>query len=259
MATLESRENRAFAYEIKFMLPVCEARELRDWARKRMRPDPNTQSGIGDTYRISSLYFDTRDFDVFHKRGSFGRCKYRVRRYDCSEKVFLERKLRNDHSVTKRRTVVPVAELRRLRQDPACSPEPEKWAGRWFERRIETRGMAPVCQISYVRTALVSEDESGLFRLTLDEDLRAWAVREPAFHAISGGGALVHDHMIVEMKFRLGMPALFREALEKFRIESQPISKYRLAVTGLGYAPATPPVETHTLETGNASPAAANI
>jgi hypothetical protein len=224
-----------------------------------MRPDPNTQSGIGDTYRISSLYFDTRDFDVFHKRGSFGRCKYRVRRYDASERVFLERKLRNDHSVTKRRTAVPVADLWRLRQEPAGSPEPEKWAGRWFERRIETRGMAPVCQISYVRTALVSENESGLVRLTLDEDLRAWAVREPAFHAITGGRPLVHDHTIVEMKFRLGMPSLFTEALEKFRIESQPISKYRLAVTGLGYAPATAPLEILMLETGSACPASANI
>jgi len=241
------------------MLPVRDARELREWARARMRPDPNTQSGIGDTYRISSLYFDTRDFDVYHKRGSFGRCKYRVRRYDASEKVFLERKLRNDHSVTKRRTVVPVAELRRLRQEPAGSPGREKWPGRWFERRIETRGMAPVCQISYVRTALVSENESGLVRLTLDEDLRAWAVREPAFHTISGGSPLVHDHMIVEMKFRLGMPALFTEVLEKFRIEAQPISKYRLAVTGLGYAPATAPLETLMLETGNTSPPLANI
>ena len=95
--------------------------------------------------------------------------------------------------------------------------------------------------------------------MTLDDDLRAWAVREPAFHTISGGSPLVHDHMIVEMKFRLGMPALFTEALEKFRIEAQPISKYRLAVTGLGYAPATAPLETLMLETGNASPPLANI
>jgi hypothetical protein len=259
MATVESRENRAFAYEIKFVLPASEARELRVWARERMRPDPNTESGIGDTYRISSLYFDTSEWDVFQRRGSYGRCKYRVRRYDASEMVFLERKLRKEHAVTKRRTLVQVEELRRLRQEPAGSTEPEKWAGRWFERRIETRGMAPVCQISYVRTALVSENESGLVRLTLDEDLRAWPVREAEFHALSGGTSLVQDHMIVEMKFRLGMPALFTEALEKFRIESQPISKYRLAVTGLGFAPATAPLEILMLETGSASPASANI
>ncbi|MEO8594138.1 MAG: polyphosphate polymerase domain-containing protein [Candidatus Solibacter sp.] len=244
MATFQSRENRAFAYEIKFLVQADQGRELRAWARERMRPDPNTASGIGDEYRITSLYYDTHNFDVFHKRGSFGRCKYRVRRYDASELVFLERKLRSKRLVTKRRTLVPVGDLERLRESGGES----SWAGWWFQRRMLARGMNPACQISYSRTALVADNGPGLVRLTLDDDLRAWRVREPQFHDIAGGRLLARDHMILELKFRLSMPALFKEALERFQIGAQPISKYRLAVTGLGCAPATAPLETRILQ-----------
>src|SRR5437762_916719 len=96
MASEQSRENRAFAYEIKFLVPTEQALQVREWARGCMRPDPNSASGTGDCYRTTSLYYDTKELDVFHKRGSFGRCKYRVRRYDASPMVFLERKLRSE-------------------------------------------------------------------------------------------------------------------------------------------------------------------
>ena len=244
MASVQSRENRAFAYEIKFLVPSEQALELREWARGCMKPDPNTASGTGDGYRITSLYYDTPQFDVFHKRGSFGRCKYRVRRYDASPMVFLERKLRAERLVTKRRTLVNLSELERLRQ-AECDL---RWSGAWFQRRMLARGMNPSCQISYHRTALVSENGSGLVRLTLDEDLRAWKATGPAFHAIAGGKLLMRDHMILEMKFRLAMPAMFKQALEEYLLEAQPISKYRLAVTGLGYAPPTAPLETRMLQ-----------
>ena len=209
MANAESRENRAFAYEIKFLVPTERALDLREWARGWMRPDPNTASGSGDTYRITSLYYDTPELDVFHKRGSFGRCKYRIRRYDASPTVFLERKLRSERLVTKRRTLVNLSELERLRQDK-CDLQ---WSGAWFQRRMLARGMNPSCQVSYRRTALVSENGSGLVRLTLDEDLRAWKVRVPEFHAIAGGKFLMRGHMIMEMKFRIALPAMFKEAL----------------------------------------------
>ncbi|MEO8372698.1 MAG: polyphosphate polymerase domain-containing protein [Candidatus Solibacter sp.] len=244
MANQESRENRAFAYEIKFLVPTEQALELRDWARGCMRPDPNTASGAGDEYRITSLYYDTKELDVFHKRGSFGRSKYRVRRYDASPMVFLERKLRSERLVTKRRTLVNLSELERLRQDE-CDL---KWSGAWFQRRMLVRRMNPSCQVSYKRTALVSENDSGLIRLTLDDDLRAWKSSGPEFHAVVGGSLLMRNHMILEMKFRLAMPSTFKQAIEEFRLQAQPISKYRLAVTGLGYAPPTAPLETRLLQ-----------
>lgn len=128
MADFQSRENRALAYEIKALIPVERARSVREWARARMQPDPNAESGAGDVYRITSLYYDTDGFDVFHRRGSFGRSKYRVRRYDSSRRIFLERKLRNESIVTKRRTRVGIDELVRLRNTVPDGG----WAGRGF-------------------------------------------------------------------------------------------------------------------------------
>ena len=54
MADFQSRENRALAYEIKALIPVEQAREVRAWARARMQPDPNAESGAGDIYRITA-------------------------------------------------------------------------------------------------------------------------------------------------------------------------------------------------------------
>ncbi|MCX6627322.1 MAG: polyphosphate polymerase domain-containing protein [Candidatus Solibacter sp.] len=233
MADFESRENRAFAYEIKFLIPVEQAPEVRAMARACLQPDPNTASGAGDVYRITSLYYDTYGFDVFHRRGSFGRAKFRVRRYDSSPRVFLERKLRSHSIVTKRRTLVDVDELCRLRE---FEPDPA-WAGSWFHRRMLARALNPACQISYCRTALVSENSAGTVRLTLDEDLRASRVSHPEYLPVAGGKLLLRDHAILEMKFRMALPALFKQIMEEFRLRQRPVSKYSLAVTGLGCAP----------------------
>src|SRR5207237_725226 len=103
------------------------------------------------------------------RKGSFGRSKYRVRRYGQSEVTFLERKLKTRGLLTKRRSVVEFDELARLAN---ADPEPG-WAGYWFHRRLLARGLGPRCQISYHRTARIAMTRYGPTRLTLDENLRA--------------------------------------------------------------------------------------
>jgi hypothetical protein len=98
--------------------------------------------------------------------------------------------------------------------------------------------MNPACQISYSRTALVLGTNAGLIRLTLDEDLRAWRVRQPEYVPVAGGAGLLKEQAILELKFRLVMPALFQEMLEEFGLSRQAVSKYHLAVNRLGCAPA---------------------
>jgi VTC domain len=234
---MESREIRSFAYEIKFLIPAGQSEEIRAWARERLGPDPNAEGG-GDIYRITSLYFDTPELGVFHRTGSHGRAKYRIRRYDASATVFVERKLRSRGVVTKRRTLVPVEDLRRLAEQDAG------WRGNWFRRRVEARGMSPTCQISYLRTALVGSSDAGLIRLTMDEGLCAARVSGPAFRPIGACTALLPAESILEMKFRMAMPAAFKEIVQQFRLTAQPVSKYRLAVPVLGMAPElAPPID----------------
>ena len=117
----ELRENRGFAREIKFLVSRARAEMIRQWARERMEPDPHGAGPTGDIYRIASLYLDTPEFDVYRRNGSFGRAKYRIRRYDDARKAYLERKLKWRDMVGKRRSAVKVKELPRMEDgDTGC-------------------------------------------------------------------------------------------------------------------------------------------
>lgn len=226
------RENRGQAAEIKFLVSPALAGEIRDWARVHLSPDPNATEAAGDGYQITSLYFDTEAFDVFQRRGSFGRSKYRIRRYGESEVAFLERKLKTRGQLSKRRSTISLGTLERLNAEV-----PERgWAGHWFHRRLSARRLGAICQISYWRTARVALTNYGPMRLTLDYDLRA----QPAaglWFSEAEGRLILPDHVILELKFRAEMPLCFKQLVERFALNSQPISKYRRAVASLGLLP----------------------
>jgi hypothetical protein len=225
----EIRENRAFAAEIKFLVPADRVDALRSWARGRLRPDPFGSGPYADTYQTNSLYFDTASFDVFHRNGSYGRSKYRARRYGDAADLFLERKLKTHDLVTKRRSIVELSELPRL-----AEPEPRKgWAGHWFHRRILAREVAPVCQVAYTRTALVHANGQGPIRMTLDAGLRARSTRDLVFRDLSAEPSLIGSNGILELKFYYFRPPVFEEMIERFALAAQPISKYRIAIGSL--------------------------
>lgn len=226
----DTRENRGFASEIKFLVDRPTGHRIRDWARARLEPDPYGEGPFGDEYRTTSLYFDTADFDVFYRRGSYGRSKYRIRRYDGEAVVFLERKLRRATRLTKRRTVVPLHALTHLENHGGV------WPGAWFEQRLLVRGLLPVCQISYQRLARVAMRDNGPIRVTLDDNIRAL----PQTHLAFGGhdAVAVRPHkMVLELKFRGTAPAIFKQLVEEFALTPARVSKYRMTVGALGLIP----------------------
>jgi VTC domain-containing protein len=219
-----SRDVRPDAREIKFVVPAGVAQEIRAWARTALDPDPHGGGPFGDEYRITSLYFDNAGLDVFHRRGSSGRSKYRIRRYDESTVVFLERKLRRPAVLAKRRTAVAIDTLPHLvpAVDPASSAH-------WFQRRIAVRSLEPICQVAYLRMARVAAFDGEAIRLTLDSGLWAAAASGYAFGANDGVPFLTHD-AILELKYRGAAPAVFKRLVETFRLTSQAASKYRLGM-----------------------------
>jgi hypothetical protein len=244
----ESRENRDFATEMKFLVHPEVAPALRAWVRSRLDPDPHAGGAEGDEYLITSLYLDNAERDVFHRRGSFGRSKFRIRRYGHSDVVFLERKLRTRRLLTKRRTGVSMDALDRLQGPPLLPGDPIFW----FDGRVRLRRLRPVCQVSYHRTARVATGAHGLIRLTLDQTLCGLAVDSWRF--VRGAGSpLPESSVIVEMKFRFQMPALFKALAEEFGLTPRPFSKYRLAASALGIAaePADPATARRSAEAGS--------
>lgn len=226
-----SREHRPFAAEIKFLVTPHQGDAIRDWVRSRLTPDPYGSGDGGDRYSTTTLYCDTAAQDVFHRRGSYGRSKYRIRRYATSDMVFLERKLRTKDMLSKRRSLVKVDELAFLATPPDSWPD--NWPGTWFGDRLAARRLGPTCQVTYDRVARLCATPYGVARLTIDNALRAWPASQFAFQ---GGDPtpVLPGNAIVEMKFRVEMPAVFKALVEQFHLNPGRISKYRSAMMALG-------------------------
>lgn len=229
----ETREHRSFATELKFLVTPDQGDAVRQWARLRLVPDPHGLGADHDRYSTASLYFDTAGHDVFHRRASHGRAKYRVRRYSGSDMVFLERKLRTKTLLSKRRSLVPLTDVSRFHDTPATWPA--RWPGAWFGQRLQARALAPVCEVSYDRTARLTPSPYGPARLTLDEHVGARPARAMTFHSEPCQPVLT-DQVILELKFRVEMPALFLALVETFGLNPDRISKYRLSMMALGLA-----------------------
>jgi len=227
-----SVDSRDRAFEVKFLVDPDTAGRIRSWSRQVLPADPHGSGCYGDEYLTTSLYFDTPDFAVFRRHGSYRRSKYRIRRYGACDEVFLERKMRTRNVLSKRRTRVHREELGRL---TLVDADPD-WEGAWFLKRLRIRRFAPAVQVSYHRSARVAETALGAIRLTVDDSLRAVPAAGLVFHAGSGD-IFIHDRAIVEMKFRVATPAIFKELVGRFVLEPQRISKYRLAALALGLVP----------------------
>jgi hypothetical protein len=213
--------------ELKFIISEATAAELRGWARLELMPDPNAAESGGDSYLTRTLYFDTPGFDLFFRRGSQARAKFRIRGYNSGTAIFLERKLKSGNRVYKRRSEV-------VRDDLSLITEKrEDWAGRWFARRLYHRGLRPVCQISYARTARVGSGLTGALRMTIDQNISASAINTFAF-TNAAGLELMPGLAILELKYSSALPAAFAEIMRVFRLHPQAVSKYRLAVRSLG-------------------------
>jgi hypothetical protein len=225
----DTRDRRPHAAELKFLVSPDDGDAIRTWARTHLTADPHGSGPHADQYTTTTLYTDTPDQDVYRRQGSYGRSKYRVRRYGTSDVVFLERKLRTRSLLSKRRSIVPIGELARL-ENTASAEAP--WIGEWFMGRLAARRLSPVCQVTYARTARVTHTPYGLARLTVDDGLAARPVIQWAYDAPVYEPALI-GQQIVELKFIVAMPAVFKRLIETFCLEPMTVSKYRLSVEAL--------------------------
>jgi hypothetical protein len=238
------RDTRAFACESKFLVTAATGEAIREWARQHLTADPHGSGHSGDEYDTTTLYYDSPEYHVFHRRGSFGRSKYRVRRYGRRPLVFLERKLRRPGMLSKRRTLVPLDALTRL-DEPLTG-----WEGGWFQRRLQLRRLRPVCEISYHRLARTAAGAHGPIRLTLDEQLVVSSAARSAFGEGDERLRFLESWLVLELKYRHAAPPLFKELVEAFALRPVPVSKYRFGVAALGIPEVAPLLTLPVHETG---------
>ncbi len=220
-----------FTSETKLLVDARLGDDIRAWARDRLGPDPNGSGPFHDQYGVTSIYLDTETHDVYHRRGSYGRSKYRIRHYENDQSAFLERKLRTRLRLTKRRTRIPLEAVAGLRFD---DPDPTHPAY-WFFRRVALRRLHPVCVIRYTRTARMSDTSEGPVRMTLDASVAASPTTLVTLN-MGQGRPLVEGFMILEVKYSGVFPRIFRDLVDEFHLTPRPASKYRFAVQTLGLA-----------------------
>jgi hypothetical protein len=224
------RETRWQAREIKFVAALPMGKSVIEWARRHLDADEHGTGTHADQYSTSTVYFETPEFDVYRRSASYGRSKYRIRQYGASEAVFLERKFRTDRLLAKRRTQVPVGDLHRLRGD---RPD-HRWDGFWFDRRVRLRRLQPLIQLSYDRVARVTTSATGPVRMTIDTNLQALPLPDYAF--LPGLGLpFLEETCIVEVKYRLSVPAIVKELAAAFGLQPQKVSKFRAGLRALDY------------------------
>lgn len=217
---------RRSAFEIKFLVTEDEARAVRDRMRGAMVVDPHADTTRGNTYRVTTMYFDTPEFDVFHRAEDYRRRKHRVRRYGEEERLYLERKAKRGDRVRKRREMIARADLAELTPRTAR----KTWSGWWFHERLLRDRLAPVCRMRYDREAYLGDGPAGAMRLTFDRGVRGVMTPEWAFEDVGDEIPTLSNRVILEFKFAASMPAIFKETIEEFGLAPAKISKYRMLV-----------------------------
>ncbi|MCC6231304.1 MAG: polyphosphate polymerase domain-containing protein [Verrucomicrobiales bacterium] len=223
-------------YELKFRVRGQDFAAVSAWMRAQLRADPHGTGEHGDLYLVQSLYLDTPSWDVFHRRGSYARAKFRIRRYNDAGVVFLERKMKREGIVRKRRVAVAMEEMEHLKAEANGAV----WAGAWFHHRLAVRRLQPAVAMSYERLARFGEEAEERFRMTLDRDLRAVPPGGIAVPRLVSSGDLFAGDGLVEVKFATALPVSVRGLVEKGWLVPASFSKYRTGVSSCGLVPLPP-------------------
>lgn len=221
------------AFELKFELALEEVLRMKAWARRNLRPDPHGEDGC---YRVTSVYCDTPDFDVFHRAAGYRGSKLRLRRYGEAPLVFLERKLRKGDKVRKRRVQVASEELPRLASCMSGAIPPAGWVAGWFLDRALKKRFAPVCRVGYNRTAFFGTAGGQGVRLTIDENVIGIPARGWEAQPLPEGLELLPGSALLELKFQDSIPELFRRLLPELPAKPARVSKFRRCIQVCGLA-----------------------
>jgi len=229
--SLQARPGEAIpAFEVKFLLSEALAADVQAWAHRTMQLDAYGDPQRGGAYETTTLYLDTSEYDVYHRSPRYRRRKYRLRRYGCEPRAYLERKTRRGDRVQKWRSDVALNDLAAF----STSDYLAGWSGAWFHERVQARALRPACRMTYERTAFVQNTAEGPLRLTLDRQIRGAATSAWDLAPLADGQRILPAQVICELKFRHGLPQLFKDLVHQLRLEAGSVSKYRRMMSAAG-------------------------
>jgi hypothetical protein len=162
-----------------------------------------------------TLYYDTKNFDLYmkHHNGRLNRYKVRCRKYVESDINFFEIKYKNNKSRTIKKRI-KIAQIENILQSEAANFLHK-------HSNIEADSLFPVCWVNYARITLVNKNFQE--RLTLDIGLEM--KKEDQYKQIE-------SLVIAELKQdRSTEKSIFNKVMQENRIQKNSMSKYCLGVS----------------------------
>ncbi|MFC3232735.1 polyphosphate polymerase domain-containing protein [Streptomyces nitrosporeus] len=232
-------------FELKYLVPVDQAAEIRDELSERMDRDLNSPPG---GYGVWSLYYDSPQLRFYWEKieGLKFRRKLRIRHYgdpagvtDASP-VCVEIKQRVNRVTQKRRITLPYGTARRLcdaRETVEHGPKERPFVHEVLDLVVRLN-LRPTAITGYQREALVGRGSDTGLRVTFDRRVRG---RDRDFHFGLAGAEnrfTIPPHMaVMEIKVDERTPYWITDLAARRNLNLVRISKYVQSIEAFGLAP----------------------
>ena len=227
-------------FELKYLIEEPLALEIARFVRGYLEPDEYAAKSSTYSYRVKSLYLDSRSYTLYRQtcQGAKNRFKLRIRFYDEEESspCFLEIKRRELDVIKKERT--PVTRKGAGLVANGMTPSPSFLYAKAANNGKALQSLWTFCElrdhteavgktyVSYEREAYMSPDGSQI-RVTFDRDLRgAPYVAKLGVHVPDDAVCVDPGGVILELKFSDRFPAWMRELVQIFNLQRCSVPKY---------------------------------
>ncbi|WTD38956.1 polyphosphate polymerase domain-containing protein [Streptomyces sp. NBC_01643] len=242
---MASRLHAFNRFELKYLVPVEQAAEIRDELGERMDRDLNSPVG---GYGVWSLYYDAPQLRFYWEKieGLKFRRKLRIRHYGDLDgvtddsPVCVEIKQRVNRVTQKRRITLPYGVARRLCDGREMVDHSVKESAFIQEvlDLIVRLNLQPTAITGYQREALVGRDADTGLRVTFDRRVRG---RDRDFHfgtPTAENRFTIPPHMsVMEIKVNERTPHWITDLAARRNLNLVRISKYVQTIEAFGLAP----------------------
>ncbi|MFD3366801.1 polyphosphate polymerase domain-containing protein [Streptomyces albidoflavus] len=242
---MASRLHAFNRFELKYLVPVEQAAQIRDELAERMERDAHSPVG---GYGVWSLYYDTPQLRFYWEKieGLKFRRKLRIRHYgdldgvtDASP-VCVEIKQRVNRVTQKRRITLPYGVARQLCDGRELVPHSARERA-FVEEVLELivrLNLRPAAITGYQREALVGRDADTGLRVTLDRRVRG---RDRDFHfgtRTPENRFTIPPHLaVMEVKVNERTPYWITDLAARRNLNLVRVSKYVQSIEAFGLAP----------------------
>lgn len=232
-------------FELKYLVPVDQAAQIRDELAERMDQDPHSPVG---GYGVWSLYYDSPRLRFYWEKieGLKFRRKLRIRHYGDLDSVTdespvcVEIKQRVNRVTQKRRITLPYGVARQLcdsRELVEHSAKESAFVQEVLELVVRLN-LQPTAVTGYQREALVGRDADTGLRVTFDRRIRG---RDRDFHfgtATAENRFTLPPHLsVMEIKVNERTPHWITDLTARRNLSLIRVSKYVQSIEAFGLAP----------------------